>query len=167
MSDIFNMGSATQVEQQQTEKAQGVKSLEDHINSIHLQWNKEIQKLNDMLKTIPDTIELENIIFAKRQDVVDYYHTWLNRMAALNHKYNQRYAAEYNNIKMNAQIRYSTEAAVRMQIEANMADLIYERDLYNQHAEYVKETIDTLDGIRFAIKNRIELEKLMTGVEFK
>lgn len=169
MADIFNTNIQLPPEEpvkDSTEQQAVNPTLEDHIAATHKKWNANIEHLNNLMKTVPDARELLNKVYTSRQDLVDYYHTWLIKCNIFLRRYRQKYAAEYNNVKTNSQIRYTTEAAVLAQVESNMADLIYEKELYDNHADYIKATIRTIDDIIYGVKDLIELEKLISGVKF-
>lgn len=147
-----------QVQQQTT-------TLEDYIADHQEKWNKIIAELNQRMKTIPDMVDLVNVVYAKRQDAVEYYYSLLNKIAPLTKTYNQRYAAEYNNLKVNAQIRYTTEAAINAQIMSNLADLIYTKDILDAHVRFMADTIKSIDNLIFGINHRIRLEEFIEGVK--
>lgn len=74
-------------------------------------------------------------------------------------------AAEYNKLKTSAQIRYTTEAAINAQVDANLADMIYFVTMLGNHVNYMKDIVKQLDGLEFVINRRIDLQKLIDGVK--
>ena len=80
MTDIFNTNIQLPPEEPVKDSAeqQAVNpTLEDHIAATHKKWNANIEHLNNLMKTVPDARELLNKVYTSRQDLVDYYHTWL------------------------------------------------------------------------------------------
>lgn len=140
-------------------------TLEDWVKEHQKKWNERIAEMNKRMKSVPDLTELLNVVYAARQDAVEYYYSLLNKIAPLSRAYNQRYAMEYNNLKTNAQIRYTTEAAINAQIAANLADFLYQKDLLDIHARFMADTIKSIDNLIFGINHRIRLEELMEGVK--
>lgn len=140
-------------------------SIEEYIDFHKEKWNGTVKVLSSRMKNVNTLPDLLNDVYAQRQDAVDYYYYMLNLLAKQNRVYKQTYAAEYNRLKTAAQIRYTTEASINAQIEANMADLIYFITLINNHVKYMQDTIRTIDNIIYGINSRLDVEKLMTGVQ--
>ena len=58
---------------------------------------------------------------------------------------------------------YSTEGAIREQIDATLSDDKYLIDIMESHLGYLDNTIKTIDGIIYAISNRIKIEEIKLG----
>lgn len=141
------------------------KTFEEYIEVHQEKWNGILHMLNEKMKNINTLPDLMNVVYCQRQDAVDYYHTMLNKLTKREKEYKQLYAAEYNKLKTNAQIRYSTEAAINAQIEASLADVIYITNLLDNHTRYMLDTIKSIDNIIYGINNRLRVEELMEGVK--
>ena len=72
---------------------------------------------------------------------------------------------KYNYYKTQSQIRYSSEAAINAQIDADLKDDKYQIELLDNHAKYMLETIKTIDSVIYAINNRIRIEELIHQVK--
>lgn len=147
------------------EQSDKPKTFEEYIEGQQERWNGIVHTLNEKMKNFNTLPDLQNVVYCQRQDAVDYYHTVLNKLTKREKEYKQLYAAEYNRLKTNAQIRYSTEAAINAQIEANLADNIYITNLLDNHTRYMLDTIKSIDNIIYGINNRIRVEELMEGVK--
>jgi hypothetical protein len=158
MENVFNTETPP-VEQPKEE------TLSDKITKHQEKWNAILNDLNSKLNKIAQLPELLNTIYAKRQDAVDYYYSLLNMMAGIKSIYSKRYAEEYNSLKMNAQIRYSTESAINAQINANLSDIRYNMELIDIHTRYMRDTIQSIDDLIYGINNRIRVQELMEGVK--
>ena len=151
--------------QQQQPPQDPSKTIEEFIAVHQEQWTTIVNDLSTKMKSIPDLIELQNLIYAKRQDALDYYFSLLGIISRMSKDYKQKYAQQYNAYKVSSQIRYNSDSAINAQIAANLADLIYQNELLDSHAKYMQETIKTIDSIIFAINNRIKIEDLINGVK--
>jgi hypothetical protein len=58
---------------------------------------------------------------------------------------------------------FTTESAIREQIESHLSDDKYLIDIMESHLGYLDNTIKTIDGIIFAINNRIRIEEIKIG----
>lgn len=148
-----------------TAEAEKPKTFEEYIEAHQEKWNGILHTLNEKMKNVNTLPDLMNVVYCQRQDAVDYYHTMLNKLTKRENEYKRLYAAEYNKLKTNAQIRYSTEAAINAQIEANLADMIYITNLLDNHTRYMLDTIKSIDNIIYGINNRLRVEELMEGVK--
>ena len=123
-------------------------TLEDYILTHQQQWSAIIADLNGKMKHFADLADLQNVIYSRRQDALDYYFGMLS-----------------NYYKTQAQIRYSSEAAINAQIDSDLKDDKYQIELLDQHTKYMLETIKTIDSIIYAINNRIRIEELINQVK--
>lgn len=140
-------------------------TLEDYILFHQQQWTSVISEMNSKIKNFADLIDLQNVIFAKRQDALDYYFGILSKVSNLSREYKVKYSQKYNYYKTQAQIRYSSEAAINAQIDSDLKDDKYQIELLDQHTKYMLETIKTIDSLIFAINNRIKIEELINQVK--
>ena len=60
---------------QQTNTQQQPLTLEEQLNEHRNKWTTEITSLNEMMKTLPKVNDLLGIVYMKRQEAVDYYHS--------------------------------------------------------------------------------------------
>ncbi len=139
-------------------------TLEDYILEHQQKWSSLIAELNGKMKKFADLPDLQNVIYSKRQDALDYYFGLLSKISYLTRDYKSKYSQKYNYYKTQAQIRYSSEAAINAQIDADLKDDKYQIELLDQHAKYMLETIKTIDSIIYAINNRIRIEELINQV---
>lgn len=140
-------------------------TLEDYILTHQQQWSAIIADLNGKMKNFADLADLQNIIYSRRQDALDYYFGMLSKISSLSRDYKLKYSQKYNYYKTQAQIRYSSEAAINAQIDSDLKDDKYQIELLDQHTKYMLETIKTIDSIIYAINNRIRIEELINQVK--
>ena len=140
-------------------------TLEDYILEHQQKWSTLMTELNSKMKNFADLPDLQNVIYSRRQDALDYYFGMLSKISALTREFKTKYSQKYNYYKTQAQIRYSSEAAINAQIDADLRDDKYQIELLDQHAKYMLETIKTIDSIIYAINNRIRIEELINQVK--
>ena len=140
-------------------------TLEDYILTHQQQWSAIIADLNGKMKHFADLVDLQNVIYSRRQDALDYYFGMLSKISSLSRDYKLKYSQKYNYYKTQAQIRYSSEAAINAQIDSDLKDDKYQIELLDQHTKYMLETIKTIDSIIYAINNRIRVEELINQVK--
>jgi hypothetical protein len=58
---------------------------------------------------------------------------------------------------------FTNESAIREQIDAQLSDDKYLIVILESHLGYLDNTIKTIDGIIYAINNRIKIEEIKIG----
>lgn len=147
------------------EEQNNISTLEDYISTHQKTWSALVTELNSKMKKFADLPDLQNVVYAKRQDALDYYFILLGKISSLVKDYKSKYAAKYNYYKVSSQIRYSSDAAINAQIDADLGQEKYNIELLDNHAKYMQETIKTIDSIIYGINNRIRVEELISGLK--
>ena len=62
-----------------------------------------------------------------------------------------------------ATFMYNTEKAIAAQIDAQLSQDKYIIDMVESQLQYLDNTIKTIDGIIYAIPNRIKIEEIRIG----
>lgn len=144
-----------------TEQTVDSKTVETVIKEHQEHWKMEVEELSNKLKKLPDVLDLQTVVYSKRQDCLTYYYSLLNKISAFSKTYKAEYAQKYNYYKTQAQIRYQSDSAINAQIDADLADFTYQIELLNSLAKYMQDTIRTIDDIIYGINNRIKVEELV------
>lgn len=147
------------------EEQANISTLEEYIATHQKAWSTIVAEMNAKMKKFADLPDLQNIVYAKRQDALDYYFVLLGKISSLVKDYKSKYAAKYNYYKVSAQIRYTSDAAINAQIDSDLGQEKYNIDLLDSHAKYMQETIKTIDSIIYGINNRIRVEELISGLK--
>lgn len=147
------------------EEQNNISTLEDYISTHQKTWSALVTELNSKMKKFADLPDLQNVVYAKRQDALDYYFILLGKISSLVKDYKSKYAAKYNYYKVSSQIRYSSDAAINAQIDSDLGQEKYNIELLDNHAKYMQETIKTIDSIIYGINNRIRVEELISGLK--
>lgn len=148
-----------------TSEATPVKTPLEIIEEKQDNWTKIVKGLSAKLKNFAELPELMNEVYAKRQDATDYYFSLLHKISLATKKYNEDYATIYNKLKVESQIRYTSEAAINAQIASILSDPAFKLSLMNNHAKFMQETIKSIDNLIFGINNRIKIEELIEGIK--
>lgn len=140
-------------------------TLEDYITLHQQQWSTIVSDMNTKMKNFADLPDLQNIVYSKRQDALDYYYALLSKISSLSKNYKEEYAKRYNYYKTTANIRYSSDSAINAQIASDLREQVYQIELLENHSKYMLETIKTIDSIIYAINNRIRIEELINQIK--
>jgi hypothetical protein len=143
--------------------------IEQKFSERREYWINWITEMNTCLKDMDKIVVLQSNVYTKRQEAVENYHSLAATIAKWTKVYKEKYANLYKDIRMikTAQgattYMFPTEAAIRDQIEAQLSDEKYLIDIMDSHLSYLDNTIKTIDGIIYAIQNRIKVEEIKLG----
>lgn len=140
-------------------------TLEGYVHRHQDAWSACVAELNGGLKKFSELPDLLYVVYTKRQNAWDYYFELLYYITDMEKTYRKAYADRYNYYKTNAQIRYSSDLSIKMQIEADLGEELYKIEVLKNHSEYMKETIKTIDDIIYAISNRIKIEEMINQMK--
>ena len=150
----------------QTNKFAEVEQKFDERRNYWFTW---IQDMNESLRKTETIVNLQATIFTKRQEALENYHSLSSTLAKRVKIYKEKSANLYKEIRLmkTAQgastFMFTNEGAIREQIDAILSDEKYLIDIMESHLNYLDNTIKTIDGIIFAISNRIKLEEIKLG----
>lgn len=150
----------------QTNKFAEVEQKFDERRNYWFTW---IQDMNESLRKTETIVNLQATIFTKRQEALENYHSLSATLAKRAKIYKEKSANLYKEIRLmkTAQgastFMFTNEGAIREQIDATLSDEKYLIDIMESHLSYLDNTIKTIDGIIFAISNRIKLEEIKLG----
>lgn len=143
--------------------------IEQKFSERREYWMNWISDMNENLKQIDNVVNLQSVIFTKRQEAVENYHNLAATIAKRSKIYKENSAKLYNDIRLKKvaqgsnSFMYSTESAIKDQIEATLSDEKYLIDIMQLHLNYIENTIKTIDNIIYAISNRIRIEEIKIG----
>lgn len=143
-------------------------TLEDKLKQYQDKWTNEITELNNMMKTLPRLDDLLNIVYTKRQEAVDYYHS----MNSIILKQTKDYKLEFNTICTNIRvsglngIRMQNDTAITKHVEGVLIEKKLAIELLANHNTYIKETIQTIDNMIYGINQKIKLAEILNGLKF-
>lgn len=150
------------VQQQQTQS--NASSLENKLIQLREEWENEIETMNEEMKTLPKLNDLLNVIYTKRQKLVDLYYGTMGVLKKQVRIYTVKQAELYNQLKTNAQIRY-TETALANQIDAQLIQQKEIIEILKTFTDFVYETMRTLDNMIYGVNNKIKIHELMNGLK--
>lgn len=138
-------------------------SIQDQFSRERIEWNEKIKTMSAQIKRTLDLAELMTSVYTERQQCVEYYHYLLSILLKLNMKYRKEYAEKYDFWTTKSQIRYPNESTKVNKILSEMSKIQEEKETVENHSNFIKATIATIDNIIYVIPRRIDLEHLARG----
>ena len=91
-------------------------------------WIKWIEDMNESIKSIDTVVNLQGVVYTKRQEAVENYYSLAATVAKYSKKYKENSARLYKEIRMmktaqgSASFMFTTESAIGEQIESQLSD---------------------------------------------
>lgn len=153
---------------QQTNIQQQPLTLEEQLNEHRNKWTTEITSLNEMMKTLPKVNDLLGIVYMKRQEAVDYYHSMNTVILKQMREYKRQSLNMFNTIKISGYngVRLPNDSAIQKVVEVELIDEKSIIDLLTNHNNFIKESIATIDNLIYGINQKIKLGEILNGLKF-
>lgn len=153
---------------QQTNTQQQPLTLEEQLNEHRNKWTTEITSLNEMMKTLPKVNDLLGIVYMKRQEAVDYYHSMNTVILKQMREYKRQSLNMFNTIKISGYngVRLPNDSTIQKVVEVELIDEKSIIDLLTNHNNFIKESIATIDNLIYGINQKIKLGEILNGLKF-
>jgi hypothetical protein len=125
-------------------------------------WMERVTDMSNRLKDIHHLSDLMTEIYSSRQIAVEYSHTLMTHLTKVNRIYRERRVERYDHYTRHHDIRLDKDPKTDL-INVDLADILERRDLLQNHLDYFRETIRTIDTLCFGIKHRMSLEEYRRG----
>jgi len=124
--------------------------------------------MNTKLKDINDVIELQGEIYSRRQEAVENYASLASTLAGRTKEYKEKHKDIYRSVRAakypnTTTLMFPTDTAARQEVDGQLAGEKQIIDIISEHLNYLSDTIKTIDGIIYSIRDRIRLEELKLG----
>lgn len=130
------------------------------------EWKEKIQVLALYLKNIRTVAEAQVDLFTQRQLLLEYSYKLASIVTKLNSKIRTENARLLKNYSEKNNIRYQANEK-KVLIEGDISAVLEKADLVESHRKFIDQTIQTVDHMLYAIKNRIALEDYLRASTIK
>ena len=151
------------MQENEFDRADNKVTLDAQFERERMKWEGIVREMSLQMKRIASVGELMTTIYTDRQQAVEYYHYLLSVLIQLNAKYRKEYAEKYDFWTTKSQIRYPNETTKVNKILSEMSDISQKKEKVENHANFMKNTLATIDNIIYAIPRRIDVEKMING----
>lgn len=149
-----------------TESKEEVSSKNDvlysRFSTERTEWTEKIASLSERLKSIYDVAELLTDLYSQRQIAGDYVHELVSHASRLNRIYRERKRERFLHYTQNFDLRLDKDPKMLF-IDVDLADLVERREILQNHLEFMRETLRSIDTICYGVKHRISLEEYRRG----
>ncbi len=125
-------------------------------------WTETVQSLSERIRNIYDVAEMLTDLYSQRQIAGDYIHELVALSAKINRVYRERKKERFLHYTQNYDLRLDKDPKMLF-IDVDLADLVERREILQNHLDYMRETLRSIDTICFGVKYRISLEEYRRG----
>jgi len=137
-------------------------SLHARFHTERDTWTQLVQSLAERLKNIFDCAELLTDLYSQRQIAGDYIHELTAHSSKLNRVFRERKKERFLHYTQNYDLRLDKDPKLLF-IDVDLADLVERREILQNHLDYMRETLRSIDTICYGVKHRISLEEYRRG----
>lgn len=130
------------------------------------EWKETIQVMAMQMKDIKTLAKAQVDLFSQRQILLEYSYKLAAIITKLNSKLSSEKSRKLREYSERTDVRYgSTEKNVL--IEGDLTEITEKIELVESHRKFIDQTVQTVDHMLYAIKNRIALEDYLRGSTVK
>lgn len=128
------------------------------------EWTKTIKNISLRFKRVEDLAEVQIDLYSTRQDIVEYMYRLGAIQSKVKKKWMSEYKKAYDDLSLNQDLRYTDKEKAKF-AEEKTGELKTHLDIFQNHIDFFKESIKTIDNMVFGVKHRIEIEDFKRGVK--
>lgn len=125
-------------------------------------WTSKVTSLSERLRNIYELSDLLTDLYSQRQIAVEYTHTIMGHMTKVNKIFREKKVERFDFYTRQYDIRLDKDPK-NDRIAADLTDIVERRELLQNHLDYMRESVKTIDGLCYAVKHRMELEQYKRG----
>jgi hypothetical protein len=125
-------------------------------------WSEVVQSLSERLRNIYDVAEMLTDLYSQRQIAGEYVHELVAHSSKVNRIYRERKRERFLHYTQNYDLRLDKDPKMLF-IDVDLADLVERREILQNHLEFMRETLRSIDTISYGVKHRIALEEYRRG----
>lgn len=149
-------------EKTQAEASSKNDSLNSRFATEREDWTNRVRSLSERLKSIYDTAELLTDLYSQRQIAGDYIHELVSLGVRLNKIYRERKKERFLFYSQNYDLRLDKDPKALF-IDVDLAEIVERKEYLQNHVDYMRETLRSIDTICYGVKHRISLEEYRRG----
>jgi len=125
-------------------------------------WSAKIGGYAHRLRDIYSVGDLLTDLYSQRQIAVEYSHTLMAHLTKINIIYREKRQERFEFYSRSYDLRLDKDMKYEY-IAKDLAVIVERREYLQNHLEYFRETVKTIDTMCFGIKHRISLEEYRRG----
>jgi len=151
------------MENQEKERANSSNdAIYERFKKEREEWTTRIGEYSQRLKDIYAVGDLLTDVYSQRQIALEYAHTLMSHLIKVNKIYREKRQERFNFYSRDYDLRLDKESKYE-HITYDLTDIVERKEMLENHLDFFRETVKTIDNIGFGIKHRISLEEYRRG----
>lgn len=149
-------------ENQEQKKTSSSEELSKRFSTEREHWKETIGGMSSRLQDIYKVSDLLTDLYSQRQIALEYSHELMSHLIRLNKLLRAKRADKWLHYTQNYDLRLDKDPK-NLLIDVDLGPIIEQKEMVENHYNYMKETVKTIDTICFGVKYRISLEEFRRG----
>lgn len=129
------------------------------LSTERLEWSQRIINLSKRFDDVQELAKVQIDLFTYRQMLVEKRASVNSVLFNIAKKIRINKATSFEDVKLKNQIKTKSYQETETLIDFQIKDVLEEKEQFENHKEFIEGSIKTLDGMAFAISNRIKLQE--------
>lgn len=125
-------------------------------------WKNTVTQMSDRMRDIYSVSDLLTDLYSQRQIALEYSHTLMSHLIRLNKLLRGKKAEKWLHYTQNYDLRLDKDPK-NLLIDVDLGPLIEQKEMVENHLNYMRETVKSIDTMCFGVKYRISLEEFRRG----
>jgi hypothetical protein len=125
-------------------------------------WKITVGEMSERLRDIYAVASLLTDLYSQRQIALEYSHTLMSHLIRLNKILRGKRAERFLHYTQNYDLRLDKDPK-NLMIDVDLGPIIEQKEMVENHLNYMRETVKTIDTICYGIKYRVSLEEFRRG----
>lgn len=151
---------------QNTETIKEVSSKEvgyvERFENERALWTEKVKEIASKFKEIDNMIDVQVELYSERQVATDYIHELTVLFSKLKKVYQTEWKKAYEGLSFNEDLRYNDREKNKFADEKTAGSKL-KMEILQNHIDYFRETVKTIDSMIFGVKHRLEIEDFKRG----
>lgn len=125
-------------------------------------WKTMVGDMAARMKDIYTVSDLLVDLYTQRQLALEYSHTLMSHLVRINANLRSKRAAKWLHYTQNYDLRLDKDPK-NLMIDVDLGPHILQKEMVENHLNYMRETVKTIDTMCYGVKYRISLEEFRRG----
>jgi hypothetical protein len=136
--------------------------LSKRFDEERTQWKRTVSDMSERMRDIYTVSDLLTDLYSQRQIALEYSHTLMSHLIRLNKLLRSKKAEKWLHYTQNYDLRLDKDPK-NLLIDVDLGPLIEQKEMVENHLNYMRETVKSIDTMCFGVKYRISLEEFRRG----
>lgn len=136
--------------------------LTERFKKERIEWTDRLKDMSESMRDIYKIADLQTDLYSYRQIAVEYTHTLFTHIIKINRIFREHKVERWEHYTRNYDLRMDKDPK-ELHIYVDIADINDRREMLQNHLDFMRETIKTIDTMSYGIKYRMAAEEYKRG----